>query len=125
MSSNVDERDHPFILGSTNQSLEDDLVTVMTKAEASGASGSALQTIEDDWEKKANLRLFGDGLVDALANQGADKSKQEALRKKLAHVSRKEAEKIAKSAFGLKPVPYWHWGTHRTGAGCDRDLGGT
>ncbi|KAG8800560.1 isocitrate lyase 1, partial [Serendipita sp. 399] len=42
ITSNVDERDHAFILGCTNSDLED-LVTVMTLAESKGVLGSDLQ----------------------------------------------------------------------------------
>lgn len=123
ITTNVDPRDHPFILGSTNPEL-DDLVTVMGDAEAHGVTGAALQTIEDEWIAKANLRLFGDVLVDAFAHEGASSDKQKALRAKIARMSHKEATKIAKE-FGLRTVPYWNWDTPRTREGYYRYQGGT
>lgn len=46
ITSNVDERDHPFILGTTNANLQP-LVRLMNAAEREGRSGQALQAIED------------------------------------------------------------------------------
>ena len=123
ITTNVDPRDHPFILGSTNPEL-DDLVTVMGDAEARGVTGTALQTVEDKWIARANLRLFGDVLVDAFANEGASLNKQNTLRAKIARASHKEATKIAKE-FGLRTVPYWNWDTPRTREGYYRYQGGT
>ena len=54
--TNVDERDHPFILGSTNPILTP-LMAVMNEAEASGKVGDALQAIETAWLKQADLGL--------------------------------------------------------------------
>jgi len=48
ISTNIDERDHAFILGNTNPNLKS-LVSVMTAAEKQGLSGSKLQAIEDKW----------------------------------------------------------------------------
>jgi isocitrate lyase len=124
ITTNVDERDHAFILGCTNSELED-LVTVMTTAEARGVNGAELQAIEDQWTAKANLQLFADVLVGALAKQGASKSKQDQLRSKVARVSHKKAIAIAKQEFGISNIPYWNWDTPRTREGYYRYQGGT
>ncbi|KAG8822973.1 isocitrate lyase 1 [Serendipita sp. 401] len=124
ITSNVDERDHAFILGSTNPELED-LVTVMTLAESKGVVGSELQAIEDQWTVKANLRLFSDVLVEALAKKGASKAKQDELRAKVAHASLKNAKAIAMKEFGLSTIPYWNWDAPRTREGYYRYQGGT
>ena len=44
ISSNVDERDHPFILGATNESIGH-LVDAMNKAERAGKTGDQLQAV--------------------------------------------------------------------------------
>ncbi|CAH7689642.1 isocitrate lyase, partial [Phakopsora pachyrhizi] len=54
LSINVDERDHPYILGTTNPSIGH-LVDIMTQAGHQGKSGEVLQLIEDYWTLKANL----------------------------------------------------------------------
>lgn len=123
ITTNVDERDHAFILGSTNSSLED-LVTVMNTAERKGVQGSDLQAVEDQWIQKANLRLFSDVLADALAKAGGNKSKQDQLRSKVSRVSHAKAIEIAKE-FGIRDIPYWNWDAPRTREGYYRYQGGT
>ena len=66
ITTNVDERDHAFILGSTNPTLQP-LVEVMNAAERSGKQGDALAAVEEEWTKKAGLTLFADAVVDAMA----------------------------------------------------------
>ena len=124
ITTNVDERDHAFILGCTDPDLED-LVTVMSTAEAKGVQGSELQTLEDQWTTKAGLRLYVDVLVEALAKTGASKAKQDQLRTKVARASHKQAQQIASKEFGLAKLPYWNWDAPRTREGYYRYQGGT
>ena len=65
LSTNVDERDHPFILGSTNPDLPP-LVELLNEAERQGKTGAALEAVEEQWMAKAGLALFGDVLARAL-----------------------------------------------------------
>lgn len=74
LSSNVDERDHPFILGSTNEDL-DDLVSAMNEAERNNVIGEALQKVEDDWTKGAKLMLYSECVAAAAKQKGASQSK--------------------------------------------------
>lgn len=74
LSSNVDERDHPFILGSTNEDL-DDLVSAMNEAERNNVIGEALQKVEDDWTKGAKLMLYSECVAAAAKQKGASHSK--------------------------------------------------
>src|SRR6201996_3443652 len=48
ITSTIDHRDHAFILGATNPSLQP-LNDLMVSAEQSGKSGAELQAIEDRW----------------------------------------------------------------------------
>ncbi|BGP54742.1 hypothetical protein JCM8202_003249 [Rhodotorula sphaerocarpa] len=123
ISSNVDERDHPFILGSTNPSLDEDLVTVMARAERDNIVGDALQKVEDDWTKSANLMLYGDCVVAAAKKKGAAQGKIDQFLKESAHVSHTKAQKLAKQLLGVEP--YWSWDTPRTREGFYRYQGGT
>ena len=75
ITTNVDERDHAFILGSTNPTLQP-LVEVMNAAERSGKQGDALAAVEEEWTKKAGLTLFADAVVDAMAKKGVSKKVQ-------------------------------------------------
>ena len=122
ITTNVDERDHAFILGTTNVDLED-LVNVMTKAEREGASGDKLQAVEDDWTRKAKLCLFNDAAAAALKAKGVSQSKIDDFLKKAAHASNRAARKLAKEA-GAGEIA-WNWDSPRTREGFYRYQGGT
>ncbi|KII86897.1 hypothetical protein PLICRDRAFT_700163 [Plicaturopsis crispa FD-325 SS-3] len=124
ITTNIDDRDHPFILGSTNPSLPS-LVSAMNEAEAAGKTGDALQAIEDQWTASANLQLFSTVLANALQKEGASASTVGKLTAAIAHVSWPKAIAIAKGQFGLKSVPYWDWDFPRTREGYYRYQGGT
>lgn len=124
ITSNIDERDHPFILGSTNSSLPS-LVSLMNEAEAAGKSGDALQAIEDSWTASAKLELFSTTLANALSRQGVSSSIISKFVARIAHVSYPQAVTIAQKEFGLKAVPYWNWDSPRTREGYYRYQGGT
>jgi len=124
ITSNIDDRDHPFILGSTNTSLPP-LNAVMVEAERAGKSGPQLQAIEDQWIVSANLQLFSTCLATALSKQGANTRTVDNFIARVAHVSYPQAVKIAQTEFGLKTVPYWDWDSPRTREGFYRYQGGT
>lgn len=61
LDNNVDVRDHPFILGSTNpnqQGLNDEI----NAAEKRGASQAELIDITSRWDSKAGLCKYGDAV---------------------------------------------------------------
>nr|O13439.1 RecName: Full=Isocitrate lyase; Short=ICL; Short=Isocitrase; Short=Isocitratase; AltName: Full=Methylisocitrate lyase; Short=MICA; AltName: Full=Threo-D(S)-isocitrate glyoxylate-lyase [Coprinopsis cinerea]CAA67367.1 isocitrate lyase [Coprinopsis cinerea] len=124
ITSNIDDRDHPFIQGSTNPSLPP-LNNVMVEAEAQGKTGDQLQAIEDGWIKAANLQLFPQALAQALANEGASRSTVEKLVARVSRLSWSQAVAVAQKEFGLKQVPYWNWDAPRTREGYYRYQGGT
>lgn len=124
ITSNIDDRDHPFILGSTNPSLAP-LNSVMVEAEASGKSGDQLQAIEDQWIASANLQLFSTTLAEALKSQGTSSENVAKFVATVAHVSYPQAVAIAQKEFGLKSVPFWNWDAPRTREGFYRYKGGT
>ncbi|KAI0311547.1 isocitrate lyase [Amylostereum chailletii] len=125
ITTNVDERDHAFILGTTNPGLKP-LVTVMREAEKQGKVGEALQAVEDAWLAVAGLRLFPEVLVDAVkAQTNASPATLSKLQASIAHSSNADAITIAKKEFGLKSVPFWDWDAPRTVEGYYRYQGGT
>lgn len=124
ITTNIDDRDHAFILGSTNPSLPS-LNNVMVEAEMSGKSGDQLQATEDKWIASANLQLFSTTLANALSKQGANKATIDRFSARVAHVSYQQAVLIAQKEFGLKAVPYWNWDSPRTREGYYRYQGGT
>ncbi|GAA5922277.1 hypothetical protein JCM1841_001393 [Sporobolomyces salmonicolor] len=123
LSSNVDERDHPFILGATNEALEDDLVTVMNQAERDGVNGDNLQKVEDDWTVSAKLMLYSDCVAAAAKKAGASQSKIDDFHKQSAHVSHSKAVQLAKKLLGVQV--HWDWNAPRTREGFYRYQGGT
>ncbi|GAA5892368.1 hypothetical protein JCM5296_003580 [Sporobolomyces johnsonii] len=123
LSSNVDERDHPFILGATNEALEDDLVTVMNKAERDGVNGDDLQKVEDEWTVSAKLMLYSDCVAAAAKKAGASQSKIDDFHKQSAHVSHSKAVQLAKKLLGVQV--HWDWNAPRTREGFYRYQGGT
>ncbi|WVF66491.1 isocitrate lyase [Kwoniella sp. CBS 6097] len=127
ITSNIDPRDHAFILGSTNPDLIS-LNEIMVAAELEGKSGSALGAIEEEWLKKANLQLYPETLANALKAQGVDKSKIDQFLSQVsgtAHASNNAALQLAQQKYGLKSAPYWNWDTPRTREGYYRYQGGT
>ncbi|TFK40624.1 isocitrate lyase icl [Crucibulum laeve] len=124
ITTNIDDRDHPFILGSTNASLTP-LNAVMVEAEAAGKNGEQLQAIEDQWISAANLQLFSTTLAQALSKQGTSKANVDKFVARVAHVSYPQAVAIAQKEFGLRSVPYWNWDSPRTREGYYRYQGGT
>jgi isocitrate lyase len=125
ITSNVDIRDHPFILGSTNAGSRP-LVQVMNDAAVRGATGDALQAVEDEWLAQAGIKLYNDALADALRSQtSASPATLHNFASRVAHASHTEALAIAQREFGLRSAPFWDWDAPRTVEGYYRYQGGT
>lgn len=120
ITTNVDERDHPFVLGTTNPELPS-LVSVMNEAERSGKQGDALQAVEDEWTAKAGLTLYSDAVAEALVKAGKSGQVEE-FKAKASKLSNKNARALAKS-FGVEI--YWDWDAPRTREGFYQYRGGT
>ncbi|KAI5120776.1 hypothetical protein M0805_004739 [Coniferiporia weirii] len=127
ITTNVDERDHAFILGSTNPALRP-LVSVMNEADAAGKTGDALQAVEDGWIAQANLLTYGDALAAALAAQSPSSfngARAAEFAAKVRVASHDVALAIATREFGLRTPPHWDWDAPRTREGFYRYQGGT
>ncbi|KAF4589927.1 isocitrate lyase 1 [Pleurotus pulmonarius] len=124
ITSNIDERDHGFILGSTNPDIGP-LATVMLDAEQHGKSGDELQAIEDQWIVAARLQRFTEAIGHQLRAEGHGIKEISQFQTRAAHVAHYQAIAIAKAEFGLKTVPYWDWDAPRTREGYYRYQGGT
>ncbi|KAL1743615.1 isocitrate lyase [Schizophyllum fasciatum] len=124
ITSNIDNRDHAFILGSTNASIGA-LNDVLVAGEREGKTGEELQAIEDTWLAQANLQLFSKTLADALVREGASSATVDKFLARVAHASYPEAVAAAQKEFGLKSVPFWDWDAPRTREGFYRYQGGT
>ena len=123
ITTNVDERDHAFILGSTNPALRP-LVAVMLEAERAGKTGDALQVVEDEWIQSAALATFPAALAKAVQSQNSSVSQSQFL-ERILHLSYSDGLDVAKTEFGLANPPYWDWDSPRTREGYYRYQGGT
>lgn len=121
ITSNIDTRDHEFIVGATNPNLEP-LSVVMTRAEQEGKSGAALQAVEDEWISKAGLKRYGTAVADVLIQAGKRKQAEEFL-SKIHFKSNTEARAIAKNEYGVEI--FWDWDLPRVREGLYRYEGGT
>ncbi|KAI8805256.1 isocitrate lyase [Cladochytrium replicatum] len=121
ITSNVDRRDHPYIIGSTNPKLQPLSVT-LEEAQARGILGDKLAAIEDDWVANAGLKLYSDAVSDALKAAGAAAAKIAEWKSKSAALSNAEARALAKT-YGVDP--FWDWDAPRVREGYYRFQGGT
>jgi len=117
ITTTIDPRDHPYILGCTNPKLQP-LNDLMIAAAAAGKTGAELQAIEDTWTAQAGLKLFDDAVVASFSNKALAAKYLEAVKGK----SNAEARAIAKSITGTEI--YWDWDTPRTREGYYRLQGG-
>lgn len=120
ITSNIDPRDHPFILGATRP-MATSLVEAMNAAEEQGKSGDALQAVEDQWVAEAGIKLFSEAVAEELKKAG----KQQQLKEWLARVddlSHSQARALAKS-YGVEI--FWDWDSPRAREGYFRYQGGT
>lgn len=127
ITSTIDHRDHYFIQGATNPSSPD-LAMLMAEAESNGIYGEKLQAIEDEWTKKAGLKLFHEAVIDEI-NASNLPNKSDIIKNFVAKVnplsetSNKEARKLAKEILG-KDI-YFNWDVSRAREGYYRYKGGT
>ena len=122
ISSNIDARDHAFILGSANESIGH-LVEAMSVAERAGANGEKLQKIEDNWTKSAGLCLYSTAVTNAAKAAKVSQAKIDDYLKQTAHTSHHRAVVLAKSLLNVSI--YWDWNAPRTREGFYRYQGGT
>ena len=127
IQSNIDARDHCFILGASNPRVKDfPLVQAMQDAVAAGLSGNALQAVEDQWLAEANIRTFSEVVADEIRRQNlAEREKGERLSQWFSGVegvSLVHARKLA-AKLGVENV-FFDWDLPRTREGFYRFEGG-
>ncbi|KAM0333083.1 hypothetical protein ACHAQA_001741 [Verticillium albo-atrum] len=123
ITTTIDPRDHAFILGSTNPSLQP-LNDLMNAAQEAGKSGAELQAIEDEWIAKANLQRFDDAVV-AAVRAGPHPDKDASVARYLEAAKGKsntEARAVAKGVLGIDI--FFDWDAPRTREGYFRLKGG-
>ncbi|EMS48729.1 Isocitrate lyase [Triticum urartu] len=78
IQTNIDARDHQFILGATNPRLKNRSLTAMlSDAMSAGKNGRELQAIEDEWTATAQLKTFSDLPAIPSASMSAGKNGRE------------------------------------------------
>lgn len=123
ITTTIDPRDHAFIIGCTNPSLQP-LNDFMMAAEWSGNSGAQLQAVEDNWVAQANLMRFDEAVVAAI-KAGSSPNTKGTISNYLAASkgkSNSEARAIARGILG-KDV-FFDWDSPRTREGYYRLKGG-
>ncbi|XP_057451038.1 isocitrate lyase 2 [Lotus japonicus] len=129
IQSNIDSRDHQFILGVTNPTLKGKtLANLIAQGMANGKSGAELQALEDQWLAMANLKTFSEAVVDAIKSQNIGEQEK---RRKLNEwmkcssyemcLSIDEGRDIAER-LGVKNL-FWDWDLPRTREGYYRFKG--
>jgi len=118
LTSNIDPRDHPFILGSTNPKLRH-LVVVLEEALRSGKSVDA---IESNWIKEANIKTYSEAVADVLRAAGKPKDVLDKWLASADQLSNDNARTLAKS---LGADVFWDWDAPRVREGYYKVRGGT
>ncbi|KAH0454713.1 hypothetical protein IEQ34_016637 [Dendrobium chrysotoxum] len=129
IQSNVDLRDHQFILGATNPDLRRrSLAAVLSAAMAAGKTGADLQDIEDDWLSRAGLMTFSEAVINVINRQNLPEyEKQRRVNEWAAAteyskcVSNEQGREIAER-LGAGEI-FWDWDIARTREGFYRFRG--
>ncbi|KUJ23283.1 isocitrate lyase and phosphorylmutase [Mollisia scopiformis] len=74
LSSAIDVRDHEFLLGVADESIEP-LAETLQAMEMSGVSGAEIDSFEADWVKKTKLVTCDEAIVQQLEHHGVSKDK--------------------------------------------------
>ncbi|KAF8085990.1 hypothetical protein N665_0639s0004 [Sinapis alba] len=129
IQSNIDSRDHQFILGVTNPSLRGkSLSSLLAEGMAVGKNGPALQAIEDQWLSSARLMTFSDAVVEALKRMSlSENEKSRRVNEWLNHaryencLSNEQGRELA-AKLGVDNL-FWDWDLPRTREGFYRFQG--
>lgn len=77
IQSNIDSRDHQFILGATNPGLKGkNLSSLLAEGMTLGKNGPALQSIEDQWLSSAGLMTFSDAVLQAIKRMNLNENEK-------------------------------------------------
>ena len=126
LTSNIDGRDQPFILGSTDPALPS-LARLMDQAEAAGQNGAALAALEANWEARAKLVTFTAAVAAFLSKQPGwteERINAEWAAPSMA-LCHEDARALATKLHPGAGAVYWSWETPRTREGYYRVVEGT
>ncbi|EON99644.1 putative isocitrate lyase protein [Phaeoacremonium minimum UCRPA7] len=118
LSSAIDVRDHEFILGVTDPSIEP-LAETLQEMEAKGAAGPEIDAYEARWVKGAKLVTFDEAAVAHLQAEGVSADKIAEYQKTV--VENRDMGITARRALASKYTPgkevYFSWDVPRTREG--------
>jgi isocitrate lyase len=114
LTTNVDPRDHSFILGSTNPKLGA-LNELMMESEGEGIQGEQLESIEKEWLKQAGIKLFDEAVMDVIRQQGLGEARVKEYLTAAKGKGNLEARALAKKITG-KDI-FWDWDAPRSREG--------
>ena len=114
ITTNIDPRDHAFVLGSTTPGLRH-LNELMIESEEKGLMGSQLEGIEKAWLEKAKIMRFDEAVVKVIKESGLGDGKVTEYLTLSKGKSNLEARAIAKKMTG-KDI-FWDWDAPRSREG--------
>ncbi|CAH9071406.1 unnamed protein product [Cuscuta epithymum] len=132
IQTNVDTRDHQFILGATNPNFKGKggLATVLAEAMAAGKTGPELQAIEDNWLSMAHLKTFAEHVGDAISRLNIGETEKQKRLNEWRNLSRYEkclaneqGREIAEKLGVSMNSQFWDWDLPRTREGFYRFRG--
>lgn len=111
LDSNIDGRDHPFILGATVPGSIS-MSEAMANAAASGGGNAA--SIQEEWTAKAKPMTFGEAVLDKIRSLPVGQGKKRNMIKMWQSndpdtLSNAAAHRVADSIFGKKNSIYFDW----------------
>lgn len=125
LTSNVDRRDHPFILGATNTALPP-LVQVMLEAESAGASADQLEQAEAQWMGAAHLMTLPEAVAAHITKHVRGTEGEHLLKEwKRTGTTLSYTETLVWVANHKMPSLAWDWDLPKTREGYYRYRGGT
>ncbi|KAL3698222.1 hypothetical protein R1sor_012298 [Riccia sorocarpa] len=128
IQSNIDRRDHPFILGASSPTVRGkSLVDVLADAVAGGKKGAELKAVEDAWIASARVRSFAETVADEIKglrniSEAERNTRLSEWFGKVNRLSHTDARALAEK-LGVRDV-FWDWDLPRTREGYYRYSGG-
>lgn len=110
LDSNMDGRDHPFILGVTTPGT----ISLQETIENAKRNGQDSNAVAAEWKKRANLMTFSEAVLAKIDSLNASPMEKQRMRNQwMVHdpdtLSNANARRIADSIFGHKNSIYFDW----------------
>eukprot|EP00550_Attheya_septentrionalis_P002512 CAMPEP_0198283714 /NCGR_PEP_ID=MMETSP1449-20131203/3293_1 /TAXON_ID=420275 /ORGANISM="Attheya septentrionalis, Strain CCMP2084" /LENGTH=603 /DNA_ID=CAMNT_0043980477 /DNA_START=121 /DNA_END=1932 /DNA_ORIENTATION=+ len=112
LDSNIDKRDHPFILGVTTPRLSS-LREATEQATANGLND--MDNVQNDWNKRANLMTFGDAVLAKISSlPGVSPGRKRSMVQRWYAsnpntLSNADARRVSDSILGSTNAVYFDW----------------